>query len=166
MCGHSDSADKITQKIEQELYPAIKEQFCLAETDIDDVHFYVALTALKTEFLLLSTYETRLVFPSILKVFNTKHLTKLPELPNIAELQQLTRHKEQRLLQLVQAFAKEYEKAEVPNPAADKLIRLFFEDFILIKNEWNNMISIWSKGCACFQRANLLTLNKKEYAKD
>lgn len=166
MCGHSDSADKITRRIMEELYPTIKEQFSLAETDIDDVHCYVALTTLKTEFFLLSTYETRLVFPSILKVFNTKHLTELPELPNVAELHQLTRHKEQRLLQLVQAFLREYEKAEVPNPAADKLIRLFYEDFTNIKNEWNNMVSIWSKGCACFQRSNLLILNKKEDGKD
>ncbi len=166
MCGHSDSADKIIQKIVHEVYPAIKEQFYLAETDVDDVHFYVALTALKTEFSLLSTYETRLVFPSILKVFNTKHHTALPELPNIAELQQLTRHKEQRLLQLVQGFAKEYAKTEMKNPAVDKLIRLFYEDFTLIKNEWNNMVSVWQKGCACFQKTNLLLLNKKEYVKD
>lgn len=154
MCGHSDSAEKMIQQIIQKLYPAIDEQFSLITADSENTQIYTALSALKTEFQLLYAYESRLVFPSILKVFNTKHLTELPELPNINELLQLTRHKEQRLLQLVHTFSKEYAKTGAKDLAAEQLILLFDEDFILVKSQWNAIVSGWLKECSCFQRAN------------
>lgn len=159
MCGHADSAEKMIRTIVQDLYPAIEAQFLALDTDTDNVHFYVAMNTLKSEFFLLAAYENRLVFPSILKVFNSKQLSELPELPNINELLQLTRHKEQRLMQFVHTFSKEYMKTGVKNQVAEKLIRLFDEDFLKTKSRWNGMVSGWIKECEYFQQTISSPLN-------
>lgn len=160
MLSKSDSAEKMIQRILQEFYPAVEAQFELVRVGNENAQIYAALSALKSEFLSLVAYENRLVFPAILKVFTMKHSPETSETPNVAELQQLVRNKEQRLLQLVHNFSKEYKKLEMTDVAADKLIQLFDEDFICIKSQWGEIIADLVKNARYCQKISTFTNNK------
>ena len=100
MCAHSSSGTEITEKIGEKLYPFIGTliQEVLDYNSVKPLpdeqssiinRFYL----LKSEFDSLSNYELKLVFPSVLKVFNTKDNPETKPSINTIELQSLTQKK-------------------------------------------------------------------------
>lgn len=157
MCGHSASANKIIEELLHELYPAIQHQFVLFHAaGYEDIHpssrIHELVTSLKNEFQSLVTYENKLVFSSVLKVFNSAS-QDVSHLPDIEDLQHLTKHKEQRIAALVSEI-----EAEIGPCAPDgkepvlQLVSLFRNEFARHKKRWNAMISNWLTSCNCFKR--------------
>lgn len=170
MCAHSSSGVEITEKIGQKLYPFINTLF-QEVLDFNSVRpmgdegvvildrFYL----LKTEFDSLRNYESKLVFPSVLKVFNTKDDKDAKHTINIAELQSLTQKKEKMIAEYVQQIEVEAEQIDLAK--SHPIFQLLFvlqTSFVQEKQKWNLMLNGWSLGCACFvaaQQASELTHN-------
>lgn len=163
MCSHSSAGNEITEKISQQLYPAITELFHVSleieaqENNSLDFSWDIVYH-LKSEFESLKNYELKLVFPSVLKVFNTKD--KLVDKPtiNIAELQKLTRNKEILIADLAADLAIELYKVDIAetHPLCC-LQRILQTDFVQEKQKWHQMLRGWSIGCACFVAAQNTT---------
>ena len=157
MCGHSASANKIIQQLLHELYPAIQHQFVLigatgGKPNHQGNKVNELITALKNEFQSLLTYENKLVFSSVLKVFNSQS-EDVSHLPDIEEIQQLTRHKEQRIAEFISGLEKEVQSWTFTDKQPIlQLISLFKNDFAAAKQRWNNMITNWLTSCNCFKR--------------
>lgn len=161
MCTHSSSGAEITEKIANKLYPfiatlfqeviayeSINQQFEDNATLKDD--FYL----LKSEFESLSNYEMKLVFPSVLKVFNTKDLPGHKPTINIVELQRLTQNKERAIMEWVNKIELVAEQIHLPRThPVYQLIFVFQTTFVSEKQQWNTMLNGWSMGCACFVAA-------------
>lgn len=164
MCAHSSSGAEITEKIGEKLYPFIgalihevldynsvkplsDEQSGLLDS------FYL----LKSEFESLKNYELKLVFPSVLKVFNTKDNPEAKPTINILELQSLTQKKEKMIAELVQQIEEEAEACalEKSHPIY-QLLFVFQTSFVQEKRLWNTMLNGWNLGCACFMAAQQL----------
>jgi hypothetical protein len=161
MCAHSSSGAEITEKIGEKLYPFIG-------TLIQEVLDYNSLKPLpdersgiinrfyllKSEFDSLSNYEIKLVFPSVLKVFNSKDNPEAKPSINIIELQSLTQKKEKIIAELVQQIEEEAvaNSLEKSHPIY-QLIFVFQTSFIQEKKQWNTMLNGWNLGCACFMAA-------------
>jgi hypothetical protein len=161
MCEHYDNTNKTIKILVQKLYPSIQHQFILigpcnecvsTNPDNPNAILYHLLNKLKNEFQSLVTYEIKLVFPSVIKVFDKKGMDKNSPLPSIAELIQLTKSKEQKILQLVNKVDAEILMMDLTdiNFAINKLIRIFLNDFIIERNKWNKMIQERLNSCSCF----------------
>lgn len=162
MCAHASSGEDITRQIGEELYPLIDDHIqqviqylrqtaiCNEATVLFD-HFYT----LKAVYESLRNYDTRLVFPSVIKVFNTKDNPGTHPKINIKELQELTQNKERAIAGLVAEIESEAELLRLGNthPVFPLLI-VFKTQFSRDKKIWNDMLDGWSKGCACFIAAN------------
>lgn len=159
MCAHSSSGQEITDKITHQLYPFIAMLFqnvldsqesssVLKEYSLDS--FY----NLKTEFESLKNYEIKLVFPSVLKVFETKDLPGDKPAIDIAELQKLTRNKEYLIAEKVQELSREIIPYHLPDfhPIC-QLVFVMQSTFVQAKEQWHKMLNGWSMGCACFVAA-------------
>lgn len=165
MCAHSSSGAEITEKIGNKLYPFIsglfqevisyeqnKHQFDEESTLQDDLYH------LKSEFESLSNYEIKLVFPSVLKVFNTKDNPELKPSINIIELQRLTQNKERAIIEWVTKIEQLAEQTKLPRThPLFQVLFVFQTSFVTEKQQWNSMLNGWSLGCACFVAAQQLT---------
>lgn len=172
MCAHSSSGEEITEKIGKKLYPFIDSLFQEfidftsnnfiendTETGLLDL-FYL----LKYEFNSLRNYELKLVFPSVLQVFNTKdNIGHKPSL-DIVALQSLTKKKESIILDYVRQIEEEVSKINLAKShPIFPLLFAFQTSFVQEKNLWNTMLNGWSIGCACFvsaQQKNELSVKK------
>lgn len=168
MCAHSSSCEAITQEIEFQLYPSIRVlldeigssssivQFLAVHHNLNDT-----LNLLKSEFESLSNYETKLVFPTVLRLFNTKHLGAERPSANVRELINLTRKKEIVIDNLIDDMQIALQETPAPNlDLFDRLADVFRLDFKQKKQEWMAMLQGWSGNCACFMAATQLALNK------
>lgn len=159
MCTHATFAQQITEDIGKQLYPCISTLFAelLSLYQANGLHedfnadtFFL----LKSEFESLKNYETKLVFPSILKVFDSEATAELKPCLNIKELQSLTRKKEQLIVELLQTFIDENQMAlsQQEHPIC-KLTNIFQEDFNTMKHKWHTMLDEWATNCSCFKAA-------------
>ncbi|MCC6187367.1 MAG: hypothetical protein IT256_09465 [Chitinophagaceae bacterium] len=114
-------------------------------------HLQDTVFQLKSEFESLKNYETKLVFPSVLKVFNTKNDSGYKPAVNIAELKKLTNKKEAAIYDYVSIIKSELSILHIAksNPI-HQLVYVFETAFLEEKNMWNSMLNNWSIGCACF----------------
>ena len=111
MCAHSSSGAEITEKIGHKLYPfissifqeimQINQQNVLMDQDAPVAQKFYQL---KSEFDSLRNYEVKLVFPSVLRVFNTKDKPEENPSINVLELQGLTRNKEKAIMLILHAY--------------------------------------------------------------
>lgn len=161
MCAHSSSGKEITDKIGGKLYPFIASLFQEAidfnqSSGINEntILLFERFYLLKSEFESLRNYELKLVFPSVLKVFNTKDNTGDKPSINIVELQRLTQNKEKMILELVSEIEEEAEKIRLPKKhPVYQLLFVFQTSFVQEKQQWNTMLNGWGVGCACFVAA-------------
>lgn len=162
MCAHSSSGAEITEKIGAKLYPFIDELFKEITDYVNHTsicsqadRIFEQIFKLKSEFESLRNYELKLVFPSVLKVFNTKDNPDARPNINIAELQELTHKKEQVIMDLVNEIESEAEQIQLPRThPVYPLLFVFQTSFAQEKEEWNRMLLGWNKSCACFSAAN------------
>lgn len=162
MCAHSSSGKAITEKISNEIYPFIdahvleviqylKQAVICSEASVLFDMFY----NLKSQYESLKHYNRDLVFPAVLKVFDTKDIPGITHDVNITELQENTLAKEKALMQLLSDIEHEAEFIQLPaDHAIFRLINAFRTRFADSKREWNNMLQNWNKTCACFAAAN------------
>lgn len=161
MCAHSSSGAEITDKIGQKLYPFISSIF----QEIIHINYQNVLIdqdapvaqkfhQLKSEFDSLRNYEVKLVFPSVLRVFNTKDKPSEKPSINLLELQRLTQNKEKAILELVATLKVEIAEMHLSKEhPLHQLIFVFETSFVQEKQLWNAMLNGWNLGCACFAAA-------------
>lgn len=161
MCAHSSSGIEITEKIGDKLYPFIAKLF-QEVVDFDqsqmlknqDSYLTDNFYQLKSQFESLSNYEIKLVFPSVLSVFNTKDKPDLKPSVDILALQQLTQKKEKLISVLVQAIKTETKEMGMPHEHPLNQLFFVFENlFEYEKKQWHQMLNGWNLGCACFASA-------------
>lgn len=168
MCAHSSSGPAITEKIGQKLYPfissifqeimQINQQNMLIDQDAPVAQQFYQL---KSEFDSLRNYEVKLVFPSVLRVFNTKDMPGEKPSINVMELQRLTQNKEKAIMELVVSLKQELSELHLTKEhPLHQLIFVFETSFVQEKQQWNAMLNGWNLGCACFaaaQQTNSIT---------
>lgn len=173
MCAHADNTIETIEELAQKLYPAIQEQFifisscndCInSNPDHPNAALYNLINELKNEFQSLVTYENKLVFPSVIKVFDKKEKNDGSPMPSIADLLKLTKSKELKILELVAEVQIEIFLLDLADKdtAINKLIHFFQNDFVIGRNKWNSMIQARLNTCSCFITQMNLKLNIHE----
>ncbi|MDA3616452.1 hypothetical protein [Polluticaenibacter yanchengensis] len=162
MCTHYSYGVEITNKITTDVYPYIS---CLVneviemELQLPEEEQHVSLLEnvylLKSEFDSLKNYEEKLIFPSVLKVFNSKDNPAVKPTLNLKELEHLTQHKELAILKIINNIQLNYhvDHKSALKDILDKLIHTLQGDFVEVKNQWRKMLSGWNAECPCFQKA-------------
>lgn len=161
MCSHSLKIKESIDQLMLLLYPKINEQFKLIDscyvlgiTNRDKEHytFISLLNDMQTEFSSLYTYESRLVFPSILNIIDNCIIELQNYHPNITDLLYLTKKKEQKLYQLAIELASELNKYhfEDINQQIKILISIFQNEFVESKQHWNVLMQNCLDNCCNF----------------
>ncbi len=173
MCAHSSSANDIVSKISQKLYPFIVDQF----RELDEYNeinppsnktslLNELVQTIKHEFESLRNYETKLVFPSVQELFDTKNNPNFKSTVNVQELQQLTQKKEEVIRGLLKDLQREAASLHLIKGHPVYLIINVFTDFFFIEKEkWHRMLNSWNSGCACFAKANCKNKAKATHSK-
>ena len=142
------------QKIVKELYPVIQYQFVLTGSysnfenrhreDPTFIDLWVLINELRSIFYTLTTYEIKLVFPSVLRYFDNEAANGQEQLPDIFELLSMIQPKEKLLLKLCEEIDARLQKMDsnrFPQKENIKiLISLFQNEFRKEKEQWNKML--------------------------
>ncbi|TAD87151.1 MAG: hypothetical protein EAY75_06415 [Bacteroidetes bacterium] len=173
MCKHADNTQQIIDSLNIELYPRLQQQLDTVLRSLPHVEgpYQLAIAEVfadfRQTFLSLAGYENRLVFPSVLRVFNHKKEPKGTPMPNVAELQNLTKLKAQKLLVhavQLERYADAMEHSEATE-ALQLLCHTVLTDFVQRRQDWNNMIDERMRSCNCFlQFQQLLTPTTHRHA--
>lgn len=159
MCLHAQNANEFIQLLMKVIYPSVQYRFLVAVWKGNFLPEEKSncteniLSDLKSEFNSLYTYETKLVFPAVLRAFDKNiHKTKNNN-PDIYELLELTQKKEKRIQNLTEQL-----KANLPNENENKqslmqLVETFENEFLPAKTEWNNMMMERLSSCTCLMKA-------------
>lgn len=164
-CNHYEETSRYIQKILEEVYPTIQYQLIMigSHSNFENAYFrdpfiselYVLINELRSVFHALITYETTLVFPSVLKYFDNNGIAKDGQLPDVAELQSMTKSKERHILKLCDNIDIHLKKADIsalPQQENIALIVSFFQsEFKKNKEQWNRMLNNRMSNCACFR---------------
>ncbi len=158
MCNHSDQTKQIIDHLSNEVYKTLEIKIkkaldckIFAKSTIPEKQIVVDLILqIKDEFHSLITYEQKLVFPSVLKVFLAKKVNA--ELPDIANLLQLTISKEHKLINYVKKMAIVLKNNLWETQAQNDLVSAFLIDFVHEKMLWNKMILERISSCGCFKK--------------
>ena len=170
MCNHADQTKQIIDHLSNEVYKTLELKIkkaldckIFARTTIPEKQIVVDLILqIKDEFHSLITYEQKLVFPSVLKVFLAKKVSA--ELPDLANLFQLTNSKEHKLINYVRKMAIVLNKILWDTQVQDDLVSAFLNDFLHEKMLWNKMIQERISSCGCFKKNyfDMVQLKKNE----
>ena len=167
MCSHADNSAQIIAHLTDEVYADISQEInAVGETlFVEKNGKYSAairaiFSALKSEIQSLVIYDTRLVFPSVLKVFSKAPNTGVQ--PNVAELQTLTKIKAHRIGALCAELETLCETENSPSPKIrfQKIITLLKDDFAGGRRLWDAMIDERLNTCACFRKNAFSPKNK------
>ena len=170
MCSHSEKIKESIDHLVQRLYPKVKQQFKLIDTayelsissrDEESNAIIGLLNEMQTEFHSLYTYETRLVFPSILNALDKSKSDLLNYHPNISDLVFLTKKKEHRLIQLTSELVNELNKRNFKD--IDQLINtltfILQNEFVESRYHWNAVIHDSINSCSRFKLNKLSEIN-------
>ncbi|MEY4875714.1 MAG: hypothetical protein RL708_863 [Bacteroidota bacterium] len=170
MCATSSTLKTEIQQMLAGLYSTIQFQFIVVDASFvfnengneKNNQLFGAFIQLRNEFQSLEMYESKLVFPSVIKIFEQKKLDKNKTVPNILELLELTKSKENKLFQLIENIElglktsdENFDKNEI-----EKLISIFKTDFFQQKNDWKKLVEDKLNGCKCLQSNELISLSK------
>lgn len=158
MCKHADHTKEIIDHLLEEVYPLLelKIKYALDCTNLQHSSapekqvMTDLITDLKNEFHSLVTYEQKLVFPSVLKVFLAKKENE--NLPNLGDLLQLTKSKEHKLNHRAKRLALMLEVPMWDTQAQNILANAFLTDFATEKLNWYKMIEDRTNSCSCFKK--------------
>jgi hypothetical protein len=152
------------------LYPKVKEQFNLIDScyvlsitnSIKERKAIISLlNDMQTEFSSLHTYESRLVFPSILNMIDSSKIELQNYHPNITDLIYLTEKKEHKLNQLTIELATELKKRDFEDVEhhVEKLINILQNEFVESKQNWNALIHDCLNNCSNLKFNKLSEIN-------
>lgn len=160
MCKHADQTEELIQHLLENVYPCLELKLqnainCvfLKEYQEEEKSYLVELMHnLHNDFSSLVTCEQKLVFPSVMKVFNAK-AAKEVALPNLFDLMQLTRSKEHKIMTYVHNLSSVLETNAFKNGAIKQhdLADSFNTNFVKEKYRWNKMIEDRLNSCSCFR---------------
>jgi len=158
MCNHADHTNKIIDHLKIEVYPLLQSAISssidckfLKESSAPEKPIVMELLdQIENEFQSLITYEQKLVFPSVLKVFKAKKSST--SLPNLSDLLQLTKSKEHKLIHHIAKLELALKHKKWDSVLQDNLVYIFLEDFVHEKLLWNKMIQDRIESCGCFKR--------------
>lgn len=170
MCSHSDKINESIEHLVQRLYPKVKQQFKLIDTtyelsisnrDEEGNAIIGLLNEMQTEFHSLYTYETRLVFPSILNVLDKSKIELQNYHPNITDLVFLTKKKEHRLNQLTIELVDElnHRNFNDTDQLINTLVFILQNEFIETRHHWNEVIQESLSNCGSFKTNKLSEIN-------
>lgn len=167
MCKHAENTKQIIDHILIDVYPQLNNKIadalaCLETVQVSspDLHvMFNLINEVKNELTSLLTYEQKLVFPSVLKVFLSKSVNT--PMPNLADLLQLTRSKEHKLMHHIKKIALMLQKPLWEVKAQQILVDAFFTDFVEEKAAWYKMIDERLNSCNCFKK-NYFEIAKTE----
>lgn len=160
MCKHADQTAEFIAHLLDNVYPCLELKIqnaihCpyLKEFDLEATSYLQELMQqIKNDFSSLVTCEQKLVFPSVMKVFNANSAKEVP-IPNLFDLMQLTRSKEHKIMAQVNSLTSLL-STNTWNKAAIKqhdLANAFNESFVKEKYKWNKMIEDRLNACSCFR---------------
>ena len=158
MCKHADHTKEIIDHLLKDVYPLLNQEISsviqCTNLDLSKVPekdlVKDLLINLKNEFHSLVTYEAKLVFPSVLKVFNAKK--EQTALPNLVDLFQLTRSKEHKINHYVKKIEALLSNHLWETNMLDHLVDSFKSNFVNEKDLWNKMIQDRIASCGCFKK--------------
>lgn len=164
MCKHADQTAEFIAHLLDNVYPCLELKIqnaihCQFLTDYDaeaTAYLKELMQQIKNDFSSLVTCEQKLVFPSVMKVFNAKSAKEVP-MPNLFDLMQLTRSKEHKIMAQVNTLTSLL-STNTWNKVAIKqhdLANAFNDSFVKEKYQWNKMIEDRLNACSCF-RSNVL----------
>lgn len=160
MCQHADHTQERIQHLQDNVYPCLLIKlnnasncaYLQALPDAQKSPLLEAIAALRQEFQSLITYEAKLVFPAVMKVFEAKKGEK--GLPNLADLIQLTRSKEQKMKAHLQRIEGLLQSQIWANGGYKQkaLVETFQHEFSTEKTLWNSMVEDRLTNCRCFRK--------------
>ncbi len=158
MCKHADNTKEIIDHLIKDVYPLLNQEIDKAAhctnlelSNVPEKEMVKDLLIhLKNEFHSLATYEEKLVFPSVLKVFNAKKEQTV--LPNLVDLLRLTRSKEHKINDYVKKINILISNHLWETELQDHLVEMFSNNFFKEKAVWNNMIEDRVASCGCFKK--------------
>ncbi len=170
MCSHSEKIKESIDHLVQRLYPKVKQQFKLIDTthelsisnrDERSNAIIGLLNEMNTEFHSLYTYETRLVFPSILNALDKSKSDLQNYHPNITDLVFLTKKKEHRLIQLTSELVSELNNNnfEDTDQLINTMIFILQNEFVESRHHWNAVIHESIDSCSSFKSNKLSEIN-------
>ncbi len=170
MCKHAENTKQIIDHIMVDVYPLLNNKIADALTYLEtakatppDLHVLINLiNEVKNELTSLITYEQKLVFPSVLKVFHSESVNT--PMPNLADLLQLTRSKEHKLMHHIKKIALMLQKPLWDAKSQQLLVAAFVTAFVEEKAAWYKMIDDRLNSCSCFKK-NYFELSKLQAKK-
>jgi hypothetical protein len=99
MCVTINKYNEIIRLLEDTIYPAMDHLLQESNTNDNETLSDTTLTDLKKEFTSLELFERKLIFPSIISIFNNPQASTFD--PNIPEIILLTKSKEEKIKQLI-----------------------------------------------------------------
>lgn len=163
MCKHADQTEEFILHLLENVYPCLEIKLqnaihCVFLKDYEEdqkTNLLELMQDLRNDFSSLVTCEQKLVFPSVMKVFNAKAAKEVP-IPNLFDLMQLTRSKEHKIMTHVHNLSSLLETSTFKNGAIKQhdLVNAFTSNFVKEKYRWNKMIEDRLNSCSCF-RSNI-----------
>lgn len=160
MCKHAEQLGFLVNKFQYTTYPHLNMVLlhamqCKAGNTDESPESQVAkevITSIKSEFVSLITYEQKLVFPAILRLFGKKD--KAEHTPDLANLLQLTKSKEHKIQCTINTLDKilQTEALEKYSGCQLRVIEDFNQVFFPEKEAWNALIAARIDNCACFRK--------------
>lgn len=174
MCKHADQTAEFIAHLLDNVYPCLELKIqnaihCPFLNDYDaeaTAYLKELMQQIKNDFSSLVTCEQKLVFPSVMKVFNAKSAKEVP-MPNLFDLMQLTRSKEHKIMAQVNTLTSLL-STNTWNKVAIKqhdLANAFNDSFLKEKYKWNKMIEDRLNACSCFRSNMLKGLGVNSYDK-
>src|SRR5574343_450602 len=160
MCKHADQTAEFIAHLLDNVYPCLELKIqnaihCPFLKDYDaeaTAYLKDLMQQIKNDFSSLVTCEQKLVFPSVMTVFNAKTAKEVP-MPNLFDMMQLTRSKEHKIMAHVNTLSNLL-SANTGKKGAIKqhdLAHAFSESFMKEKYKWNKMIEDRLNACSCFR---------------
>lgn len=163
MCKHADQTEEFILHLLENVYPCLELKLqnaihCVFLKEFDEEHktyLIELMEILRNDFGSLVTCEQKLVFPSVMKVFNAKAAKEVTN-PNLFDLMQLTRSKEHKIMTHVHNLTSLLETNTFKSGAIKQhdLANAFTNNFVYEKYRWNKMIEDRLNACSCF-RSNI-----------
>jgi len=158
MCKHAENTKQMIDHLLVNVYPQLNIKITDALTCLEtaqafspDLHvMFNLINEVKNELTSLITYEQKLVFPSVLKVFHSESVNTT--MPNLADLLQLTRSKEHKLMHHIKKIALMLQKPLWDAKAQQIMVTAFVTDFVEEKAAWYRMIDDRLNSCSCFKK--------------
>ena len=157
MCVTVNKYNDIIGLLEDTIYPAIDNLFLELNTNDNATLSDETLTDLNKEFTSLELFERKLIFPSIVSIFNNPSDSNFA--PNIPEIIRLTKSKEEKIKQLIVVMQECMQQNECSICSNDSQVRSSLESLIYSLN--NNYFPLKRRWLLLLEELNPEKVNCK-----